>query len=99
IGVGRGGGEGMAFTAAHPAKVERLVIVDIGPDIGLKGAERVSRMAADAPEDFGSVEEAVAYLRRYATLTSADAESALRFRVEHGVKKRPGGRYTWENDQ
>ena len=99
IGLSMGGRNAIAFTAAHPAKVERLVIVDIGPDIDPKGAERVGRMAAEAPEDFGSVDEAVAYLRRYATLTSADAEAALRFRVEHGVKRRPDGRYTWKYDR
>jgi pimeloyl-ACP methyl ester carboxylesterase len=99
IGLSMGGRNAIAFTAAHPAMVERLVIVDIGPDIDPRGAERVSRMAAEAPEDFGSVEEAVAYLRRFATLTSAAAAAALRYRVEHGVKEMPGGRYTWKYDR
>ncbi|HXJ81860.1 MAG TPA: alpha/beta hydrolase [Candidatus Methylomirabilis sp.] len=99
IGLSMGGRNAIAFTAAHPARVERLVIVDIGPDIDPKGAERVGRMAAEAPEAFGSVDEAVAYLRRYATLTSAAAEASLRYRVEHGVKALPDGRYTWKYDR
>ena len=35
------------FAAIHPGKVEKLVIVDIGPDIDRRGAERVRRMAAE----------------------------------------------------
>jgi pimeloyl-ACP methyl ester carboxylesterase len=99
IGLSMGGRNAIAFTAAHPGRVERLVIVDIGPDIDPRGAERVGRMAADAPEAFGSVDEAVAHLRQYATLTSAAAEAALRYRVEHGVRRLPDGRYTWKYDR
>ena len=99
IGLSMGGRNSIALTAAHPAKVEKLVIVDIGPDIDPKGAARIGKMAGDAPEDFGSVEDAVAYLRLHVTLASAAAEAALRYRVEHGVKKLPNGRYTWKYDR
>jgi len=99
IGLSMGGRNAIAFTAAHPDKVEKLVIVDIGPDIDPRGAGRVGRMAAEAPEDFGSIDDAVSYLRGYATLNSPDAEAALRYRVEHGVKRRPDGRYTWKYDR
>ncbi len=99
IGLSMGGRNAIAFTAAHGAMVERLVIVDIGPDIDPRGAERVSRMAADAPEEFATTDEAVTYLKRFATVTSAAAEASLRYRVEHGLKKRPDGRYTWKYDR
>ena len=98
IGLSMGGRNSIALMAAHPAKVEKLVIVDIGPDIDPRGAARIARMAGEAPEDFGSVDEAVAYLRQHVTLKSTAAEAALRHRVEHGVKKRPDGRYTWKYD-
>jgi len=98
IGLSMGGRNSIALTAAHPAKVEKLVNVDIGPDIDPRGAARIARMAGEAPEDFGSVDEAVAYLRQHVTLKSTAAEAALRHRVEHGVKKRPDGRYTWKYD-
>jgi pimeloyl-ACP methyl ester carboxylesterase len=99
IGLSMGGRNAIAFTAAHPAHVEKLVIVDIGPDIDPRGAERVGRMAADAPEEFASVDDAVAYLQRYATTTSATAVAALRYRLEHGLTRRPDGRYTWKYDR
>jgi pimeloyl-ACP methyl ester carboxylesterase len=99
VGLSMGGRNAIAHTARHPATVEKLVIVDIGPDIAPQGAERVRRMAAEAPEEFTSPEEAIAYLRRYATLPSAAAESALRHRVEHGLRKLPDGRYGWKYDR
>jgi len=98
VGLSMGGRNAIRYTGLHPGKVEKLVIVDIGPDIAPRGAERVRRMAAEAPEEFATLDEAVAYLRRYATLTSPVAEAALRYRVEHGMKKLSDGRYTWKYD-
>lgn len=99
IGLSMGGRNAITYTALRPGRMEKLVIVDIGPDIDPRGAERVRRMAAEAPEEFASVDDAVSYLRRYATLTSTAAEAALRHRVEHGVKRLPGGGYTWKYDR
>jgi len=99
IGLSMGKRNAIRYSARHPGKVEKLVIVDIGPDIAPQGAERVRRMAAEAPEEFASLEEAVAYLRKYATLTSPAAEAALRYRVEHGMKKLSTGRYAWKYDK
>ena len=99
IGLSMGGRNAITFTSLHPGQVEKLVIVDIGPDIDPRGAERVRRTAAEAPEEFASVDEAVAYLRRSAPLVSAASDAALRHRVEHGVKQLPNGRYTWKYDR
>ena len=99
IGLSMGGRNAIRYTGSHPGKVERLVIVDIGPDIAPQGAERVRRTAAEAPEDFASVDDAVAYLRQQAVFMSPASERALRDRVAHGVKPLPGGRYTWKYDK
>ena len=99
IGLSMGGRNAIKYTSDHPGQVERLVIVDIGPDIAPQGAERVRRTAAEAPEEFASVEDAMAYLRQQAVFMSPAAEAAMRHRVEHGVKKLPSGRYTWKYDK
>jgi len=99
IGLSMGGRNAIMYTGIHPGKVEKLVIVDIGPDIDPRGAERVRRMAAEAPEEFASIDEAVAYLQKYATHTSDASEAALRHRVEHGLKRLPSGKYTWKYDK
>jgi len=99
IGLSMGGRNAMRFAASQPGRVERLVIVDIGPDIAPQGAERVRRTAAEAPEEFASVDDAAAYLRRQAVFMTPAAETALRHRVEHGLKPLPGGGYTWKYDR
>jgi pimeloyl-ACP methyl ester carboxylesterase len=96
IGLSMGGRNAIMFTGVHPGKVEKLVIVDIGPDIDPRGAERVRRMAAEAPEEFTSLDEAVTYLKSYYPHT---ADAALRHRVEHGLKRLPNGKYTWKYDK
>ena len=96
IGLSMGGRNAMMFTAIHPGKVDKLVIVDIGPDIDPRGAERVRRMAADAPEGLASIDEAAAYLKSYYTHGS---DAMLRQRVEHGLKRMPDGKFTWKYDK
>jgi pimeloyl-ACP methyl ester carboxylesterase len=96
IGLSMGGRNAIMYTGIHPGKVEKLVIVDIGPDIAPQGAERVRRMAAESPEEFTSIDDAVAYLKHYAT---HPAEAALRQRVEHGLKRLPNGKYAWKYDR
>lgn len=95
IGLSMGGRNAMTFTAAYPDRVERLVIVDIGPDIAPSGAERVARMAGGAPEEFASPDEAIAYLEQF---LPSPASEALRQRVQHGTKRLANGRYTWKYD-
>jgi len=96
IGLSMGGRNAIMFTGVHPGKVEKLVIVDIGPDIDPRGVERVRRMAAEAPEEFASLDEAMTYLKSYYTHA---ADAALRHRVEHGLKRLPNGKYTWKYDK
>jgi len=99
IGLSMGGRNAIKYTSRHPDRVDRLVIVDIGPDIAPLGAERVRRTAAEAPEEFTDVDGAMAYLRQQAIFFTAASEAALRHRVEHGLKKLPSGRYTWKYDK
>ena len=99
IGLSMGGRNAIRFTSLHPGKVEKLVVVDIGPDIDPRGAERVRQTAANAPEDFASIDDAIEYLRRANPTMSPASEAALRSRVEHGVNQLPNGRYTWKYDK
>jgi pimeloyl-ACP methyl ester carboxylesterase len=96
IGLSMGGRNAMMFTAIHPGKVEKLVIVDVGPDINPTGAERVRRMAAEAPEAFARIDDAVAYLKSYYPHAS---DAMLQHRVEHGLRRLPDGMYTWKYDK
>ena len=86
-----GGRVAINFAGRHPGRVERLVVVHIGPEIAPAGRARVGRLMAGAPERFETLEDVVAHMRanspRY-------AEPMLR----HDAKQRLEGCLDWRTD-
>jgi len=82
------------FTAAHPAMVERLVIVDMGPEIMTPGAHRISSILR-ARDSFESLEDAYAFARKE-NPRPPEAEQRERTRVR--LKQRDDGRWVWQHD-
>ncbi len=93
LGHSMGGRIAIKYAADHAARLERLVIVDIGPDIALSGLQRVRDMMAQSPERIESEEWAVEYVRKANPLQDVDL---LRARVRHGLKRLPDGGLTWK---
>ena len=93
IGHSMGGRIAIQYAADHAARLERLVIIDIGPDINLAGLQRVRDMMARSPERIESEEWAVEYIRRANPLQDVDM---LRARVRHGLRRLPDGELTWK---
>jgi pimeloyl-ACP methyl ester carboxylesterase len=95
VGLSLGGRVAMAYAGRHPGRVQRLVVVDIGPEIAPEGRLRVGRMMAATPERFVSVEQAVAYAR---AANPRYAEAALRHRIAHAVRRHADG-FAWKYDR
>jgi len=93
VGHSMGGRIAIRYAGEHAARLERLVIIDIGPDIALAGLQRVRDMMANSPERIESEEWAVEYIRRANPLQDVDM---LRERVRHGLKRQPDGELTWK---
>ena len=93
VGHSMGGRIAIKYAGDHAARLERLVIIDIGPDIALAGLQRVRDMMANAPERIESEEWAVEYIRRANPLQNVDM---LRERVRHGLRRQPDGELTWK---
>jgi pimeloyl-ACP methyl ester carboxylesterase len=96
LGLSMGGRVAMAYAGAYPARVERLVIVDIGPDIHLPGLDRIREMMSGSPERLESEEQALEYIRR---ANPRYDEAELRHRVMHGLKRAPDGTLAWKYDK
>ena len=96
VGLSLGGRVGIQYAGTHPARVSRLVVVDIGPDIAPDGRMRVGRLMAVAPERFATVDEAFAYLR---TNNPRYTDAMLRHRATHGLRPVPDGGFTWKYDR
>ena len=96
IGHSMGGRNSMAFTAQYPERVARLVIVDIGPTVDPRGAERIKREVQAVPEAFDSFEDVVAYMsaqNRYAS------DAVLRRRLRYATTALPDGKVGWRYDR
>ncbi|MBI4637378.1 MAG: alpha/beta hydrolase [Candidatus Rokubacteria bacterium] len=96
VALSMGGRVAIAYAGSHPDRVERLVVVDIGPDIAPAGRQRVGAMMAGAAERFATLEDALAYAR---AANPRYAEPLLRHRVEHGVRPLDGGGFAWKYDR
>jgi len=93
LGHSMGGRVAIAYAAEHVARLRRLVIVDIGPDINPAGLKRVREMMANAPERIESEDWAYDYVRRVHPLYDP---AALRHRIHHGLKPLPDGGFAWK---
>ena len=93
LGHSMGGRIAIQYAAAHAVRLERLIVVDIGPDIELAGLQRVRDMMAQSPERIESEDWAVEYNRR---ANPRQDPHLLRERVRHGLKRLPDGGLTWK---
>ena len=94
--VARAAGWPSTTPAIIRARVERLVVVDIGPEIAPSRPRPRRQLMATAPERFETVDDVVAHMRANAPLYS---EALLRQRAEHAVRPLPGGGFTWKYDR
>jgi pimeloyl-ACP methyl ester carboxylesterase len=95
MGLSMGGIVSFVFAAAHPERVRRLIILDIGPEIAPAGAQNVAASLA-ASDVFGSVDEAVAQAR---AANPRPTDAALRHRVSHSLRALPDGTLTYKMDK
>jgi len=95
MGLSMGGIVAYQFTAAHPERVSRLVVLDIGPEIAPAGARQVAASLASS-DVFGSVDEAVARAR---AANPRPTDASLRYRVSHNLRPLADGTFTfkWDN--
>jgi esterase len=95
VGHSAGGRTAVTFTAAHPDRVARLVVVDVGPDVGpTQPFDPV--LAAQPAREFPSLDAAAALLRdRYPYIS----DSYLRRMARWSVRRYPDGALRWKWDK
>jgi pimeloyl-ACP methyl ester carboxylesterase len=94
LGLSMGGRNAYGYTAQHPDAVERLVIVDIGPEIVPSGSDRI-RAGVLLTDVFDDPEEAV---QRARAANPRAPEAELRHRTLNNLKQRDDGRWTFRYD-
>ncbi len=95
MGLSMGGIVSFVFAAAHPDRVRRLVVMDIGPEIAAAGAANVGSSLA-ATDTFSSENEAFARAR---AANPRPTDQRLRHRVSHNLRSLPDGTLTFKYDK
>jgi esterase len=94
LGLSLGGMCAYGYAPRYPETLERLVIVDIAPDLLSEGIQRIAT-GLQSPDTVDSPEEALAAAR--AGNPRAD-EQELRHRVMNNLKQLPDGRWAFRFD-
>jgi pimeloyl-ACP methyl ester carboxylesterase len=95
MGLSMGGLVSLVFAAAHPHRVARMVIMDIGPEIAAAGSANVASSLA-ANDVFSSADEAFAQAR---AANPRPTDATLRHRVTHNLRLLPNGTLTFKYDK
>ena len=95
VGHSMGGRNSITFTARYPEKVQKLIIVDIGPVIDPRGGERIRQEIVAVPEEFDSFEAVVAYMSKQNRYPS---DPVLRRRLQYATRELPNGKIGWRYD-
>ncbi len=91
VGLSMGGRNAMYFTARRPAMVQKLVVVDIGPEISAKAA--APSAGPPEPETWDSIEQAAQHLFRGNPYPGIHY---YRWVASHSLRERPDGRLVWK---
>jgi pimeloyl-ACP methyl ester carboxylesterase len=97
IGTSMGGIIAMAYAGAHPERLVRLVINDIGPDAET-GSQRITQMVGDRPEAFATLEDAMAYRRQMSPIVASRSEEEQRELALGVLRRQADGRWVWKMD-
>ena len=95
FGHSMGGRNSMAFAGAHPERLERLCIVDIGPRIEPAGGNRITEELRAIPPHFDSFEDALAHVQGGNRFAS---EAVMRRRLAGQTRQLPDGKLGWKFD-
>jgi esterase len=95
MGHSMGGRNSMVFTARHPSMVNRLIIVDIGPEGDPRGTARIKSEIVAAQEEYPSFEELFEAQQKGNPLLSPEV---LRRRLTYQTKTLPHGTIGWRYD-
>ena len=92
IGTSMGGIIAMAYAAEHADRLRGLVINDIGPDAEA-GSLRITQMVGSRPDEFATLEEAMAYRRAMSPILAARSAADQRELAIGALRRGTGGKW------
>ena len=95
IGTSMGGIIAMAYAAEHAERLSGLVINDIGPDAEA-GTQRITQMVGSRPDEFATLEEAMAYRRAASPILAARSAEDQHELALGVLRQGAGGKWGWK---
>jgi pimeloyl-ACP methyl ester carboxylesterase len=87
----------MTYAGAHPERLARLVINDIGPDAET-GSQRITQMVGTRPDEFATLEDAMAYRRQMSPIVAGRSLEDQEELARGVLRRRDDGRWVWKMD-
>jgi pimeloyl-ACP methyl ester carboxylesterase len=97
VGTSMGGIIAMTYAAKHAERLSGLVINDIGPDAEA-GTQRITQMVGSRPDEFATLEEAMAYRRSASPILAARSAEDQHELALGVLRQRPDGKWGWKMD-
>lgn len=94
LGHSMGGNVALQLAAAHPARVKRLVVVDIGPEFSGRSDARLAQIASTKRAAYDTLDEVVEYLK---LVDRRAPESILRAEAGWLTRLTSDGKYAWKH--
>jgi len=97
VGTSMGGIIAMTYAGAHPERLVRLVINDIGPDAEM-GTQRITQTVGARPEAFATLEDAMAYRRQVSPIVARRSAEDQRELALGVLRQQSDSRWVWKMD-
>lgn len=97
LGTSMGGIIAMTYAMEHGQRLRALVLNDIGPEVE-QGSQRITAMVRDRPDEFASLEDAMAYRREVSPIVSARNAADQRELALGALRQLSDGKWGWKMD-
>ncbi|HUZ78300.1 MAG TPA: alpha/beta hydrolase [Chloroflexota bacterium] len=95
VGFSMGGMCSLLYASDHPERVERLVLVDVGPAASPGGTQNIRQVVQRARDVFPSAGEALAYIR---LANPRRSEELVQASLRHAFRRQDDGTYRLKSD-
>ena len=97
LGTSMGGIIAMTYAMQHGGWLRALVLNDIGPEVE-QGSQRITQMVGSRPDEFTTVEEAMAYRRAASPIVASRSDADQRELALGVLRQRSDGKWQWKMD-